>query len=876
MERVALVSGVVRTLTPRGVVAAKLARPRLSPVHLHRPRLLGLIGADDAPVTLVSAPAGYGKTSFVAEYAAEHPADVGWLSLDGNDDESRLWAGVLAALCTCAAIGADNPLRGLVVPDSPTADPAFLGAVDTALRELPIRLTLVLDDLQELGPGSRTALDHLARRLPETIRLILLTRTDPSLSLQRLRLEGRLREIRSADLAMDVAEATELLAKAGQDLPREQIEVLVEQTDGWPAGVRLAAQSLAATTDPDAYLADLAGNDRAIADYLFNEILSQLPERTVDVLHAVCICDQLPSPLAVALTETDDAAEILDSLERGSGLVTAYGPGRAQYRVHPLLRSYLQASLRRTRPRSIAEIHRRAAGWFLAHDRPAEAMSHLTIAEDSEGLIVLLRRCGVDLVETGYGKAVLGAIAALQADALRTDPLLLAVQSYAHLDRGELGAAQACLERAAATRTEDSDDHGALAVARARLGVVQGRLFYPEGTAEPRLENLRGSWSDRLLEAQTAIASRQADHAEQLARSVLDEPGIDEFARARAMSVLAAATGLSGGFGEMADLARQAAGLGRATGRWDGTESSALTAMLTGYADLMRCRPEDTLAGLAGADPYVARMGPAVVIGPFVDALRAAARFDLGEREAAHELMRRARRATVVDHARDEQIALVAMLAHDIAVQLGHRDEARAVISWAADRLAGTVELAVMRAASPAAISRFDAARGHLAPVLDGTSPSQLSWASVVGWLLECEIALGVGETNRARRALVSALREARDVDVLRPLVSAPAAVSALMRSRLGAMGEFDDFAATVLAVRGRHGLADPPTFTEREQSVLALLPSLRPIADIAVELGVSSNTVKTHVKALYTKLGASSRREAVDTAARLGLLRNA
>ncbi|GEL22398.1 helix-turn-helix transcriptional regulator [Pseudonocardia sulfidoxydans NBRC 16205] len=880
MERTTPATGVVNAVATRNVVTAKLAIPRLSPIHLHRPRLVSALEHDGAPVTLISAPAGYGKTSVVAEFAASHHDHVGWLSLDERDDESGLWAGVLAALCVGSAVAPDSPLRSLAVPGSPTADPAFVAEVDSALHAVPSPVTLVLDDVHELAPAARVALDHMVRRLPDTVRLVLLTRRDPPLPLARLRLDGRLHDMRADDLAMDASEVADLLVEVGMTLTDTQVDVLLQQTGGWPAGVRLAAQSLVVTGDPDAYLDDLAGNDYAIADYLVTEILSRLPEPAVHLLHSVSICDQLPSSLVTALTDVEDAAEVFDSLERTTGLVTTYGPGRAQYRVHPLLRAHMKANLRRTRPHTVTGLHRRAAGWFLAHGMRADALRHLTASEDVAALLALLHEQGTDLIADGYGSAVLDAIATLPAEVTAADPLLLAVESYARLGRGELAAAQHALDQADAAHTTTTtastgpEAAATLAIARTRLSLARDRLFHPPGTVPPALGSLGTAWSDRRLEAQAAIAASRVQEAEDLVREVLADPHIDEFARARATSVLALATGLRGGFAEMADLAEQASDLGSTTGRWEDTDAGTLSAILTGYAELMRCRPAATLAGLARADTYATRMGPAVVLTPLLDVLRATARFDLGERETAFDLMHRARTSTVVDRARDEQIALVAMLAHGMAVQLGRRDEAHAVTSWAGTRLAGTAELAIMRATGSAAISRFSAARRLAEPVLDGMLRAELPWSVVEGRLLECTIALGTGNRARAERALTAAVRAARDVGVLRPLTTATTAVTALMRARLGALGALDDLAAEALAVRGRHGLLDPPTLTDRERAVLAQLPSLRPIAEIAADMGVSPNTVKSHVKALYAKFGAGSRREAVDAATRLGLIR--
>lgn len=654
--------------------------------------------------------------------------------------------------------------------------------------------------------------------------------------------------------------------------PRHSSRSSCKQTGGWPAGVRLAARSLAEADDADAYLADLAGNDRAIADYLVTEVLERLPPSTVEVLHAVSIGDQLPSSLVAALSGSADGVAELDALEHGSGLVTAYGPGRAQYRVHPLLRSHMQASLRRTRPQRVTELHQRAAGWYLDHGLPEEAVRHLRAARDVPALAALLRETGVELVEGGHGAAVLAAMEAIPD----RDATLLAVLALAHLTRGELDAARHAIDRAGALIAGSTDDDPAavLALARTRLALTEDRLFHGGHAESVGFAGLRGTWSDRLLAAESAIAAGRADEAERLIRPVLDDGRVDDFGRARATAVLAAATGLRGGFDEMADLARSAAALGTSTGRWEDTDGAALAAVLSAYAALMRCLPEETLDGLLRADLFVARLGPALVLTPFIDALRAAARFDLGRREPAADLMHRARTTTVVERARTEQLALVAMLAHRMAVQLGRRDEAQSVVSWSAARLEGTAELAVMRAAGPAGISRFDAAERLLRPVLDDSVPAELSWTPAEARLLDCAIALATGRRARAERALTAALRTADEVGVLRPLVTVPTAVADLMRARLGVLGDLDELAAEALAERERRGADALPALTAREHAVLLHLPSLRPLAEIARELGISPNTVKTHVKALYTKLGAASRRDAVDAAARLGLLR--
>jgi LuxR family maltose regulon positive regulatory protein len=295
----------------------------------------------------------------------------------------------------------------------------------------------------------------------------------------------------------------------------------------------------------------------------------------------------------------------------------------------------------------------------------------------------------------------------------------------------------------------------------------------------------------------------------------------------------------------MADLAQRATTVGASTGRWDdGIESGTLSVLLVGYADLVRCRPQECLDGLAGTDAYAQRLGPAVVLTPFLDALRAAARFDLGERETGFTLMHHARAATVVVRARDEQVALVAVLAYGMARRLGRRDEATAIV-----RLDG----------HPAGGHRR--AGRHARDRTRHDQPLRRE-----AWLIECGMCLRTGQPERAGRALATALRICREVGVLRPLTTTPAAVTALLRNRAARHG---GLAAEALAVHQRLGPVDAPTLTAREQAVLAQLSSLRTLAEIAADLGVSVNTVKTHVTSLHAKLGAGSRREAVEHAGR-------
>src|SRR5919206_1513055 len=450
--RSALVTGYAMRgrITGRPAVPrAKTAVPEVGAACVPRPRLSAAL--DAAPghqVVLVSAPAGYGKTLLLADRAAQAPDTTAWLSLDPDDNsDRRFWAGVLAALTACPAVPADNALHTVALPARPSANPDFLAEVCDALAAVPEGLHLVLDDVHEVhAPDTLHGLARLVRDRPPGMRLVLSGRSDPPLPLARMRLAGQLAELRAGDLRFSAREAEEALRAAGHAIRTDHVRILVEKTDGWAAGLQLVAMSLSASPDPDRFLAEFTGDD-AVSDYLVGEVLSHLPDRRRDFLRAVSVCDELTVPLAALLSEQPDAAEMLDALERETSLVVSLGAGRRWYRVQPLLRSYLRADLRRTRPARAAELHVRAAGWFLAKHQPDRALAHAAGAGDRPRLAAMLREHAMALVTSGEHAALRAALREL-GDHDAADPWLALVSAYLHIQVGALVEADDDMRRA--------------------------------------------------------------------------------------------------------------------------------------------------------------------------------------------------------------------------------------------------------------------------------------------------------------------------------------------------------------------------------------------------------------------------------------------
>ncbi|MBL8925247.1 MAG: hypothetical protein JNM77_03280 [Pseudonocardia sp.] len=799
--------------------------PRVPARHVGRPRLLALLdAAEPGGLLLVSAPAGYGKSQLLAEWAARRPDRIAWLSLDDDDRVARrFWAAVLAALRGCAAVG----------PALDRLDPAqdgFLVRLLEALDRVPGPVDLVLDDVHALPPGSAAvrALAALVRERPRALRLVLAGRADPPLPIARLRLSGELREIRARDLAFSPDEAAALLTGADLVLAPGQVRTLVDQTGGWAAGLRLAALSLRDAGDVDRFLADLAGNSKALSDYLVGEVLSALPPGTTEVLQAVSVCDELSAGLAVALTGRPDAGEVLASLERETALVQSFGEGRTAYRAHPLLRAHLMLDLRRRHPERVARLHAAAADWFAVRGRPARALAHARQADDDARLAELLVAQGVALVASGEHAAVRDALRALDRAAVRPgDPRIALLAALVGTEDGAPAAVRRHLARAGTVRAADPDLATMGRLDRAVALVLAGR----SGEARRYVE-------DALADA------RRHDRG---------------YLAARATSVLALVAAADGEYRRMAELAA-AADAELASGGWRATAGAGLPRLLGAYGALLDLHPERCLDLLAAtpADPAD------TVFVPLRSALRAAALTDL-HRDAEPQL--RLARSALACRVPPRLAAPAVLLAHGVAVDLGRPDLAADLTRRAGELLGSTGDLVLMAARQEVSGS------GAVRDVLAGAVAPVVPWAVGEAHARACAAALADGRSPLARRELEAALAAAGATGALRPLLAGGAAVTGLLARQVGSFGAGDAVAARVLAVGDRPDgpHRGPSAFTERERDVLGLLSSPRSLQEIATVLGVAPSTVKTHVRAIYTKLGVRSRRAAVAAGRRGG-----
>jgi LuxR family transcriptional regulator, maltose regulon positive regulatory protein len=869
----------------RRVPETKISVPELPVDLVHRPRLRRELDRA-VDVALLCAPAGYGKTTLLAEWVnAASDTDTAWVRVDRDDDDPRrLWSAVLAAIGRCRSLPPSSLLRAGAADAAwdlaAAGSPEFLTELIEALAILPGPLRLVLDDIHEVTHTPTIAGIHsFLRDRPAGLRVILSGRLDPPLGLQRLRPEGRLTELRSDRLRFDREEAETLLHRLHLPLTDVQLDRLHRQTDGWPAGLRLAAAAMAGTADGEVFLAEFSGDERSVADYLVGEVLSTLPRDTVDFLQVISVCDAISLGLACALSGREDAGRVLAQLERQSGLVRPVGRNRGTWRVQPLLNTYLHADLKRSSPQRIARLHTTAARWWLDWGRPATALEHAARSDDPRLLTTVVRQVAVPLLVAGDLAALQRALRASGDAVVAADPWLSVVAALVAYARGDTPAAQAAARHVhlhwpasasvgLAVLRAAGEELGALPLAADLVDPVAfpgANDIVPAEPAWESLVELARCAGQLRLGADPQLVRRAADGARLEARHA----GFDMlYLQGTATAAMAAAA-----CGDLRAVRETAAeGVAFASVRGWQTSPWALdcTAMLA-LAMLLTAQPEEAgrlaAEGLTHAERAVPRQRFALA------AIRGAALADEGDRAGATAALRRARSALGDSAAGRVEIAVAATAEFESAIRLGQYAAARTVQCWLSERLGETAEALLMKARAELAAGRNHHARLTLRRVVEGGASAVLPSTLVEALLQEAAVAVSADDRFAARRALQSAVELAEPREVVRPFVHVGPEVRELLAQRYGSLEVADTFGGRVLAAGARRAGGLESVLSRCELVVLAMLSSLQSLEEIAADLTVSVNTVKSHVRSIYSKLGVSSRRGAVLAAHEQGLV---
>ena len=739
------------------MLVTKVTPPVLRADLIHRTRLHEILDRGvQGRLTLVDAPAGWGKTTLVGDWLTHRsPAATAWLSLDPDDsDPVRFWSYVIEAVRTVNPTVGDAALELLHAPQVPPLAGA-LPVLVNELAELGEPLVLVLDDYHVIADahvhaGMVFLLDHL----PPNVQLIVLTRSDPPFPVGRWRVRGDLVEIRADDLRFDAVHAGALLnGLLGLGLAENSLAALQERTEGWVAGLYLAALSLRRHPDPQTFIDGFVGDDRHIVDYLGSEVLDALPDEGRTFLAQTSVLERLTGALCDAVTGRSGSGLLLADIERSNHFLIPLDTRGQWYRYHQLFGELLRLELSRSNPADVAELHRRAASWLLEHGLVADAVRHTTLARDEHAAADLIAEHWAAFLQRGELATVVGWLDALGDAVVRADPRTCLVRAWIAVNVGRINELPGWIDDAeAAARDWPTQDAVALTAAAAMLRCIE--------------EYLRGDAGGAIIVAQRAlalgaeeqppwrsvgcpvlgIAQFWSGHVDQSASTLHDaipraEQAGNHLALTHALGCLALAAAESGHAAMADQLAERAAATSDAHGfrhHW----ANAMAHLATGKTSLGR-------GDIAGA-------------------------------------------TRSVEH----------------AVELSRRGLARIELAY------GLLTLADIR------IRRGDR-------------------ADAVDLLADAE----------------DALDQCRDPGVV-------AGLAADLAERIG---------------RGSPRVPRPPAsgdeLTHRELAVLALLPTSLTLREVAGTLFVSANTVKSQTRAVYRKLGVTSRGEAVLRARQLGLV---
>src|ERR1700730_16516087 len=409
------------------ILATKLYLPRLRPNVVSRPRLLERLNEGlHRNLTLIAAPAGFGKTTLVSAWVEGIERPTAWLSLDeGENDPTRFLAYLVTALQTIAATLGEGVL-GVLQSSQPPPPEAILTALLNEITTLPDQFVLVLDDYHVIDAKPvDLALTYLVEHLPPQMHLVIATREDPLLPLARLRARGELTELRAADLRFTPSEAAEFLNSVmGLNLSPGNIAALEDRTEGWMAGLQLAALSMRGREDIPEFIRAFTGDHRYILDYLVEEVLTRQPEPVRSFLLQTAILDRLSGSLCDAVTGLEEGNARLGALERGNFFVVPLDDQRHWYRYHHLFAEVLSAHLRAEQPDQVSILHRRASEWYEQHGSPVDAIRHALEAVDFERAAGLIELAVPAMRQSRQEAMALGWLKALPDELVRARPVL--------------------------------------------------------------------------------------------------------------------------------------------------------------------------------------------------------------------------------------------------------------------------------------------------------------------------------------------------------------------------------------------------------------------------------------------------------------------
>jgi LuxR family maltose regulon positive regulatory protein len=887
------------------VLLTKLYIPRRRPDSVSRPRLVARLNAEAGQrVTLISAPAGFGKTTLLAEWIPASPHCVTWLSLDeGDNDPTVFWGGFLAALQRLDPSLGEGARSQLEAPQSPPIE-TLLAQVINDLSACPISFIHVFDDYHFIqNPAINEAVSFLLEHMPPNLRMILSSRADPALPLARWRGRGQLAEIRASDLRFTVAEVAAFLkSRLLLELPPTAIAALESRTEGWAAGLQLAALSMQGREDVSGFIEAFSGSHRHVLNYLVGEVLDQRPRGTLDFLRQTSILDRMCAPLVEAVTGTSGGQAMLETLDRANMFVIPLDDEGRWYRYHHLFAEALQQRFHQAEREQAAEYYRRASEWFERSGSSAEAVEYALRGRDWPRAAALIETTMPEVQRHGELATLLRWLGALPDEAIATRPtlglahawLLIIVDDFVGAERRLAVSDQALRAHPEADPAVQNALLGQAAVVRATSALM---LEAPgEVTVAAGHDALRLLPEDDLVRRGFAVfimgcahylslGDVQAAESTLVAAAGVSRSAGDAFGATMAYLHLSQMRAMAGHLGAAAAACEELSQLAHQPG-WEHFPAAALGGVMLGRVPYERnelaAALETLTAALAEVERYSLKRPELIGV-----VLLARVKLALGAAEEARALLDRA--WTTIQKYQLKQLtfpgtalrarmllqmgdlATAAQWASTIAVpadgslnpalEYDHITVARV---WVAQGREAEARSLLRRLLPPAEVA------GRMGRVIE-----ILALQAVAAWAQQNEEA--------AMAALEKALALGEPEGFVRSFVDEGEPMQAMLAR---VTGERHWYAEQLLEAFGRDtasvriaAAARTPTASlleplrERELEVLRLMAQGYSNQEIATKLVLGVSTIKTHINHLFQKLGAASRTQAIARGRALGLL---
>ncbi|BEL06656.1 LuxR C-terminal-related transcriptional regulator [Actinoplanes sichuanensis] len=864
-------------------VPVKIAQPRVARAGVDRRRLFDLLDAAmDTPVTVVSAGAGWGKTMLVSAWARAGQHPVAWLNLDRHDNESQtFWAYVVAALRSAGLIRPENPLA--TITTVPACEQERIRILAAGFSRLPDPSVLILDDFHEIDdPVVLDEVSELFRHPPAPLRLFLIGRVQPTLRLHRQRVAGLVTDIRASDLAFTEAEADAIVRGHRVTLDAADLTDLVRRTEGWAIGLHLGAGFLAG--DPTRTVTEFNGDGRAVEEYLTAEVLTGRSGRQRRFLLQTSICERVCAGLADAITTGSDGQTLLEQIEHDNDFVIRLGDRPVWFRYHHLLRDALGHRLRAETPTVIAELHRRASRWHAANNSVMEALTHAVSAGDWAYIGKLVTGQAAPLILSAHRPALVRLLRQVPEDRLGGSAELMICAAVLLFHDGDYEAIPARLNHARRLlRRRPGDEHRPVELMRLTLQLAADRAVGDMPAVRAGCTELLALLTDdgaaggAAVTRQRAIALNNRGLAHlwsgDLGAAVRDlwasagasrAAGL-ELAEINATGHLALLEVMAGSVAEAARLAGDARELAERRG-WQRTVQSVAAHLAMALVHLERGEFADADAALEiGRQAHYSEPEAAqrvVLLG--AQARLAVTRGEPAKAQMFLETARAERSPRTRIPWLDRWLGIIEI---EVDLAIGRPVPPPASIPIVDGDLAQQVVQARV------ALAYKDSRRaGQL--LVPGPGTRTHTAASVEAGLLIALIADARGQAGQATDLLSDALQLAEREQIRRPfLIHADGRLDDLMHRLQLAAPESMFLEELRSEIRSMRKTPATDVLSEREADVLLHLPTMLSAAEIAANLGISVNTVKAHMRAIYRKLGVARRSEAVTQARDVGLL---